>query len=95
MRHRLFSNILQLEAAREGLGLALLPCFLGDAEPGVIRVPGTVTLDGKSIWLLYHSDLRRTARVRTLIDHLAPAIRRHRRLIEGSAPAVPPAATKN
>lgn len=99
VRHRLFSNLLQLEAAREGLGLALLPCFLGDAEPGIVRVPGTATLDGKSIWLLYHRDLRRTARVRTLIDHLAPAIRRHRRLIEGAAapsrPISKPEATKN
>lgn len=83
VRHRLFSNILQLEAAKEGLGLTLLPCFLGDPEPGVVRVPGTATVDGKSIWLLYHEDLRRTARVRTLIDFLAPAIQRHRRLIEG------------
>lgn len=83
VRHRLFSNILQLEAAREGLGLALLPCFLGDPEPGVVRVPGTSTLDGKSIWLLYHQDLRKTARVRMLIDFLAPAIRRHRALVEG------------
>lgn len=87
VRHRLFSNILQLEAAREGLGLALLPCFLGDPEPGVARVPGTATLDGKSIWLLYHPDLRRTARVRTLIDFLAPAIQRHRALIEGRGAA--------
>ncbi|HEY9569346.1 MAG TPA: LysR family transcriptional regulator [Thalassobaculum sp.] len=83
VRHRLFSNILQLEAARDGLGLSLLPCFLGDPEPGVMRVPGTATLDGKSIWLLYHPDLRRSARVRALIDFLAPAIRRHRDLIEG------------
>lgn len=83
VRHRLFSNTLQLEAAREGLGLALLPCFLGEAEPGVVRVPETATLDGKSIWLLHHRDLSRTARVRTFIDHIAPAIRRHRRLIEG------------
>src|SRR3546814_3546406 len=27
VRHRLFSNILQLEAARDGLGLSLLPCL--------------------------------------------------------------------
>ncbi len=84
VRHRLFSNILQLEAAREGLGLTLLPCFLGEAEPGVVRVPGTATLEGKSIWVLHHRDLSRTARVRTLIDWIVPAIRRHRRLIEGS-----------
>lgn len=95
VRHRLFSNILQLEAAREGLGLTLLPCFLGEAEPGVVRVPGTATLEGKSIWLLHHRDLSRTARVRALIDHLASAIRRHRRLIEGTdSPKVIAANTK-
>jgi len=94
VRHRLFSNILQLEAAREGLGLALLPCFLGDPEPGVMRVPGTATLDGKSIWLLYHPDLRKTARVRMLIEFLAPAIRQHRALVEGRA-RFNAAATKN
>lgn len=83
VRHRLFSNLLQLEAAKEGLGLALLPCFLGEPEPGVVRVPGTATVDGKSLWVLYHGDLRRTARIRTLIDFLAPAILRHRKVIEG------------
>lgn len=84
VRHRLFSNLLQVEAAKQGLGLSLLPCFLGDSEPGLMRVPGTVPLRGKSIWILYHRDLRRTARVRTLIDFLAPAILRHRQAIEAS-----------
>lgn len=83
VRHRLFSNLLQVEAAKLGLGLALLPCFLGDPEPELLRVPGTAPLPGKSIWILYHRDLRRTARVRTLIDFLVPAILRHRRTIEG------------
>ena len=49
-----------------------------------MRVPGTPTLPGKSIWLLYHADLRRTARVRTLMDFLVPAILKYRLLIEGS-----------
>jgi len=83
VRHRLFSNLLQVEAAKLGLGLALLPCFLGEPEPGLLRVPGTAPLPGKSIWILYHRDLRRTARVRTLIDFLVPAILRHRLIIEG------------
>ena len=29
IRHSIFSNILQIEAAKEGLGLSLLPCFAG------------------------------------------------------------------
>lgn len=86
VRHRLFSNLLQVEAAKEGLGLTLLPCFLGDEEPGLRRVPGTATLPGKSLWLLFHRDLQQTARIRTLIDWIAPAIQRHRALIDGKLP---------
>ena len=85
VRHRLFSNLLQAEAAKAGLGLSLLPCFLGDAEPGLVRVPGTGPLRGKNLWVLHHSDLRQTVRVRTFIDYIVPAILKHRRLIEGRA----------
>lgn len=87
VRHALFSNTLQVESAKAGMGLALLPCFLGDQEPGLTRVPGTGLLPGKSLWLLFHGDLRRTARIRALVDFLVPAIKAQRSLIEGTAPA--------
>lgn len=83
VRHAIFSNILQAGVARTGLGLTLLPCFLGDAVPELERVPGTDVLPGKSLWLLYHGDLRRTARIRALVDFLVPAIKARRKLIEG------------
>lgn len=88
VRHALFSNALQRESAKQGLGLALLPCFLGDPEPALFRVPGTGLIRGKSLWLLFHGDLRRTARIRALVDYLVPAIKAHRSLIEGQAVAV-------
>ena len=83
VRHALFSNALQIGTAKAALGLALLPCFLGDADPGLARVPGTGLLPGKSLWLLFHGDLRRTARIRALVDFLVPAIKAQRRLLEG------------
>lgn len=85
VRHAIFSNALQMGTAKAGLGLTLLPCFLGDPDPGLVRVPGTGLLPGKSLWLLFHGDLRRTARIRALVDFLVPAIKSHRRLIEGDA----------
>ncbi|RVU34827.1 LysR family transcriptional regulator [Hwanghaeella grinnelliae] len=84
-RHALFSNTLQMQTAKVGLGLTLLPCFLGDPDLGLARVPGTELQPGKSLWLLFHGDLRRTARIRALVDFLVPAIKSHRRLIEGAA----------
>jgi len=85
VRHAIFSNALQMGTAKAGLGLTLLPCFLGDTDPDLVRVPGTGLLPGKSLWLLFHGDLRRTARIRALVDFLVPAIKSHRRLIEGEA----------
>jgi DNA-binding transcriptional LysR family regulator len=65
----------QLEAARTGMGITLLPCFLGDADPELVRVPaGPITRAG-DIWLLTHADTRQTKRVRLLCDHIRSAMR--------------------
>lgn len=69
-------------AVRAGLGLAVLPCYLGDAEPGLRRL-ATVAGLGQEIWILTHADLRRTPRVRALMDFLTRELSRHRDLIEG------------
>lgn len=69
-------------AARAGLGLAVLPCYLGDAEPGLRRLK-TIAGFGQEMWILTHSDLRRTPRIRALMDFLARELSRRRDLIEG------------
>jgi DNA-binding transcriptional LysR family regulator len=75
----------QLAAARAGVGLAALPCFLADPTPELIRVlPPEPALAGE-LWLLTHPDLRRTARVRAFMESLARGLRRERALLEGRA----------
>ncbi len=51
----------------DGLGIGLLPCFVGDNNPGLVRVPGTETIADAEIWLLTHGDHRR---VRVCADFL-------------------------
>jgi DNA-binding transcriptional LysR family regulator len=72
-----------LELALQGLGAALLPCYLGDRSPDLIRV-GYVTpeLDA-GLWTLTHADLRRAARVRAFMDFAAAELVKHRRAFEG------------
>lgn len=65
----------QLEAARAGMGIALLPCFLGDADPALVRVSGSPARHIGDVWLLTHGDTRRTKRVRLLCDAVRAAIR--------------------
>lgn len=83
IRHKVFSNALQVEFAKEGLGFCLLPCFLGDVEPDLMRVPGTAEAPSNSIWILFHRDLQKTARIRAFVDFMVSAIRSNRSLLEG------------
>ena len=71
------------EAAAGGVGLALLPCYVGTAVAGLAQLSPTLPeLEGE-LWFLTHPDLRNTARVRAFLDYCAEAIARRRRLIEG------------
>jgi DNA-binding transcriptional LysR family regulator len=75
-----------LAAAREGLGVAPLPCGIADLEPDLVRIsplPDDFTLD---LWLLTHEDLRRTARIRVFLDFLAEALAKEAPLLEGHVP---------
>lgn len=61
------SPALQQAAARGGLGLAMLPCFIGDQDPALVRASDRKPAKARDIWLLTHSDLRRTARIRAFM----------------------------
>lgn len=61
-------------AAEASIGVALLPCFLGDDSGDLVRVeelhPGLNT----GLWLLAHPDLARSARVTAFIEHFKTAL---------------------
>ncbi len=63
------SYVLQMEGLRRGIGASVLPCICGDAEPGLVRLEDPQTIP-EEIWLLTHPDLRRSPRVRALMDWL-------------------------
>jgi len=83
--HQTDNILVQLEAARAGMGLTMLPCFMADPIPELHRLgPATpATSSCGDIWILTHKDLRTTARVRTFIDFMVEAFERHRDLLEG------------
>lgn len=85
MRTHLDSPLAQLQGAKAGMGISMLPCFLGDCEPALRRVDGR-SIPERDLWLLTHDDLRRTGRVRAFMDHMARAILDRRDLIEGRSP---------
>jgi DNA-binding transcriptional LysR family regulator len=66
-----------------GLGIAHLPCFVGDARPGLRRLSPPEPEFTADLWLLTHPDLRHTPRIRALLDMLADEVAERRGSIEG------------
>ena len=79
----LYSDVLQLVAVKSNMGIASLPCFIGDKEPGIQRIPMAEAVPGDWIWVLAHKDMMTNAKVRALIDFLSACFKRHQDCLEG------------
>jgi DNA-binding transcriptional LysR family regulator len=75
-----------LQLALQGFGATLLPCFLGDRCSDLTRVGYLLPELDLGLWMLTHSDLRRSARVRAFMDFAGAELIKHRRAIEGEEP---------
>ncbi|WP_119272286.1 LysR substrate-binding domain-containing protein [Taklimakanibacter deserti] len=72
-----------LEAAQAGLGLCVLPCFIGDARNGLIRASGIIEELGHDQWLVSHDQDRQQRHIRRISDRLRSLAKAHRRLFLG------------
>jgi DNA-binding transcriptional LysR family regulator len=80
------SLVSMARAAAAGIGLAALPCYLGDSMPQLRRASvGVVPQEAPShLWVLSHRDLRDTARVRAFTEYVSDALALKRDAIAGS-----------
>lgn len=60
-----------LAGVRAGMGLTVLPAYLADREPDLIRCIPPKSDDTTGLWLLTHERLRHVPRVRLVLDFLA------------------------
>jgi DNA-binding transcriptional LysR family regulator len=65
-----------LAGVRSGMGLTILPSFLADREPDLIRCIPPRDDDTTGLWLLTHERLRHVPRIRVVLDFLAEALTR-------------------
>lgn len=65
----------QYEAAKNSLGLALLPCLMGDPEPELVRASQRPPSENRDIWILTHRDLRSTVRIRVAMEFIESVLR--------------------
>ncbi|HSH43209.1 MAG TPA: LysR family transcriptional regulator [Arenicellales bacterium] len=68
---------------RDGLGVAVLPCYLGDSDGRLVRLSGVIPELATDLWLLTHPDLRRVARIRAFTEFVANSVRGMERTLSG------------
>ena len=58
-------------AVASGLGKALLPCYMADQDPKLIRIkPPSEPIVTRELWLLVHQEIRNSGRVTAVIEWL-------------------------
>lgn len=70
-------------AVASGIGLGILPCYMADLDPRLVRVSDPIEELAGDLWFLTHPELRATARLRALSDHLAQEFSMLRPLFTG------------
>ena len=59
-----------LHAIRAGVGKSLLPCAVGDREPGLSRLDDPTPVLDRELWLLMLPEFKALARIRAVVDWL-------------------------
>ncbi len=77
-------SFLTLAAIKEGLGVAFLPCFIGDKDPVLERYCEPDSSHNLGLWILFHPDLKGTARILAFRDHMSESMNEIRPLFEGT-----------
>lgn len=74
------------QAACEGLGLVMLPTYVGDREPGLRRLAHPDLRHVADLWLVCHPDLRDNARFRAMRAAIMGVFKAHADLFRGACP---------
>lgn len=85
VRHATTDPVLQLSLARQGLGMINSSVYFTTIYPELIAVPGIAPILDRNLWLLFHSELRRTVRVRRFIDFLSKELIALKPLLQAGA----------
>lgn len=87
IKHRVDSTAAMQSMARHGLGIAVLPCYTADPDPGLRRaLPELLSEGTPDLWILHHPDVRGVSRVSLFAEFIADIITADLDLFEGRRP---------
>ncbi len=74
-----------LAMVRNHMGLARMACYIAEVEPSLRRLDVSLTPSNWGVWILNHTDLRSTARVRVCKEFLTSIVQGQSATILGEA----------
>jgi DNA-binding transcriptional LysR family regulator len=88
-KHRVDSMSALHSMVCNGLGVALLPCYVGDKDVNLTRVDPEPNPESTiELWLLYHPDIRKMQRVQLFAEYIREQILKDSDLFEGHRPRI-------
>ena len=69
-RHKTSDGQMRASLLNAHCGMSHMPTMFEAANPNLSRIPGTELTEGPWLWILLHSDLQKTIRVRRFVDFL-------------------------
>ena len=83
--HNFYSDdtVLTQAAIRQDLGLAYLPCFMGDQDIALERYCEPDSDLDLGLWLLFHPDLKKNAKVIAFREHVLEQIHAQKHIFQG------------
>jgi DNA-binding transcriptional LysR family regulator len=76
-----------MSAIHSGLGIAVLPCVIADADPELVQCVPPRGGHNRVMWLVTHERVRNTPRVRAVIDFLYERLSRHIKMLKAQREA--------
>lgn len=75
---RISNIITQAAATVGGAGVGILPCFIAEQEPSLVRLFSDQIKIVRSYWLVTHDDIADLARIRKAMDFIIDTVRANR-----------------
>ncbi len=77
-----------LAATRAGWGIGVHSCFLGHRDSRLVAILPDIKVAESDLWLVTHSDLRRSQRIRAVYEFLSDLVSAHGAELAAAAPPV-------
>ena len=75
IRHVVADGHMRARLVNLNVGMSHMPLLFEPVFPNMRRMPGTDVIPGPWLWILLHTDLRKTVRVRRFVDFLTQELR--------------------